>query len=106
MGKGGAAALRHHPQSLGFITKKLPTHFEKDYYTPEEYRPVFEKEIKYLKDIISDNPDKYFLISPIGSGLANHFGIFEEVIDGRIQKELSQFKNVIFLWENSTSTSQ
>lgn len=105
-GVGGAARLRHHPQALGFITKKSPKYTDESYYTPEEYKEVFDKELKFLSNMISDCPDKTFLISPIGSGLANKFRIFEEIIDGPLQKALSQFNNVEILWENSTNISQ
>lgn len=106
IGKGGAAKLRHHPQALGFITKKEPLYADKAYYKPEEYKPVFDKEVQILSDIIQANPDKVYLISPVGGGLANKYGIFESVINGPLQEALSKFDNVLFLWENSTNISQ
>jgi hypothetical protein len=103
IGRGGAAALRYHPQAIGFITKKEPKHTPASYFFPEEYKPIFQKEVTNLVKTISNNPDKVFLISPVGSGLANKYGIFEQVIDGPLQQALSQFTNVKFLWESSTN---
>tara|TARA_R110002074_G_scaffold402324_1_gene606943 strand:- start:2175 stop:2519 length:345 start_codon:yes stop_codon:yes gene_type:complete len=106
IGRGGAAALRDHPQSIGFITKKTPSHRPAAYFFPDEYRPVFDKEVIHLCRTISRNPDKTYLISPVGSGLANAYGIFQQVIDGPLQQALGQFSNVVILWESSTNISQ
>lgn len=103
IGRGGAAALRYHSQAIGFITKKEPKHTPASYFFPEEYKAIFQKEVTNLVKTISNNPDKVFLISPVGSGLANKYGIFEQVIDGPLQQALSQFTNVKFLWESSTN---
>lgn len=34
-GTGGAAKLRHHPQTYGFVTKKLPNNNDASFFTPE-----------------------------------------------------------------------
>jgi hypothetical protein len=96
-GFGGGAGLRHFPNTFGFITKKAPATTDSAYYTPEEYRPIFLKEFKYLCDTIELNPGKTFLISKIGAGLANRFNIWEEVIEPKIY-ELKKYPNVRFLF--------
>lgn len=96
-GKGGAAKLRNFPNTYGFITKKSPFSFN-SYYLPMEYLPVFLREIEKLRNTIMENPDKTFLISKIGSKLANKYKIFEEIIEPRIKNYLKGFKNVQFLW--------
>lgn len=47
---------------------------------------------------IKNNSDKLFLISKVGAGLANRYGIFEDVIEKNIKKDLESFRNVKFLW--------
>ena len=97
-GTGGAAKLRHHPQSYGFITKKAPLYNLAVYYTPEEYLPVFLDEVEKLKNYIDINLDKVFYISPVGGGLANHFKIFEQIVAPRLKQLLSHYNNIVFLW--------
>lgn len=97
-GSGGAAKLRYEPNVYGFITKKFPLHSDEDYYKPEEYSSIFDKELIELKKEIESHPDKFYLISKIGAGLANRFGIFETIIEPQIKKELSTYSNVRFLW--------
>ena len=48
-GLGGAAKLRYHPQSYGFITKKYPTYEDSAFYKPEEYKEVYKQELEKLK---------------------------------------------------------
>ena len=97
-GYGGAAALRDGSNTYGFLTKKAPANFDGAFYHPEEYTHIFEMELQLLKSIIEHNKDKTYLISKIGAGLANRFGIFENVIEPRIKKELEYYPNVEFLW--------
>lgn len=97
IGKKGAAKLRDMPNSYGFITKKAPNNRKESFYTPYEYQSIFEKEKEKLKNEIKENPNKTFLISKIGSGLANKFEIFEEVIKPGL-KDLIQYENVKFLF--------
>ena len=79
-GLGGAAKLRYHPQSYGFITKKKPDYQDSSFYTIEEYQEVFLKEMEKLMAFIQRNPNKIFMISKIGAGLANKHGIYEAII--------------------------
>lgn len=97
-GLGGAAKLRYHPQSYGFITKKLPSYTEDSFYTPEEYVIVYKQEIEKLLLRIQKEPTKHFLISKLGAGLANRHLIFEKVIEPRIKIDLAG-ENVTFLWQ-------
>lgn len=96
-GLGSAAVLRYHPQSLGFITKKFPDYKDTSFYTPEEYLPIYKQEIEKLKQNILKNPDKIFLISLLGAGLANKYKIFESIIQPSIKADLD-LPNVKFLW--------
>ena len=95
MGMGGAAKLRDMPNTYGFITKKYPGIKDEHFYKLDEYKDVFYREKRRLKKEIENNPDKTYLISRVGSGLANRFGIWDF-----ISKELKYFipPNVIFLW--------
>ncbi len=95
-GMGGAAALRHHLNSYGFITKKYPDMREESSYYPEEYRPVFQQEMQRLLQHIKDHPNKIYLISKLGSGLANRHFIFQEVIQEPLQ-ELSRNHQRVYL---------
>lgn len=96
-GNAGAAKLRNMPNSYGFITKKYPNNFDESFFRPEEYKKVYAQEIKKLTEEIINNPNKIYLISKLGGGLANRFYIFEEVIQPNIRKHLN-FENVRFLW--------
>jgi len=99
-GRGGAAKLRYSKNSLGFVTKKYPDLQDISYFLPEEYLPVYYVEIIKLKEFIKQNPqyDK-ILISKIGGGLANKYGIFESIIEPRIKKDLSEFGNrIVYLF--------
>jgi hypothetical protein len=102
-GKGGAAALRDLPNTYGFITKKAPNSWDKSFYDPNEYRPVFIAELAVLinkikKDLNAYDYDKLYLISKLGSGLANKYGIWENVIKDGLEI-LRQYPNVRFLYD-------
>lgn len=97
-GYGGAAKLRDASNSYGFITKKYPNNKDESFYKPEEYREVYKNEIVSLRFLMEHNRDVEFLISKLGAGLANKYGIFEEVIEPHIKADLSDFENVRFLW--------
>jgi hypothetical protein len=99
VGKGGAAKLRHLPNTYGFITKKFPNNLQESFYRPLEYYTVYLDEIIKLKRLIENSPDKYFLISPIGEGLANRHRIFETIINPSIRYHLKDYPNVEYLWE-------
>lgn len=97
VGRGGAAKLRDEPNTYGFITKKAPTYKDEDYYTPEEFEDVFLNELIKLQLLISATPNKTYLISKIGAGLANKYKIWDKIIEPNLKKQLS-FDNVKFLW--------
>ena len=97
-GRGGSAQLRDEPNTYGFITKKYPTYDNDSYYTPSQYQQVYQYELTLLTNQIKFNPDKTYLISKLGAGLANKHHIFEEIIEPNIKKDLSSYRNVKFLW--------
>ena len=97
-GNKGAAELRDEPNTYGFITKKYPSGCDDAFYKPGEYRQIFDMELCRLRMVIMGNPDTTYLISKLGAGLANRFGIFETVIEPKIKTELECLPNVKFLW--------
>lgn len=100
-GKGGAAILRDHPHSLGFITKKFPDNNDGAFYHPEEYSPVFFEELRKLEEIIKKHPEKTFYVSKLGAGLANKFRIWELLIHHNLTMALDKYSNVVFCWEEN-----
>ena len=101
-GLGGAAKLRDMPNTYGFITKKAPGRKVEDYYTVKEYQKIFHRERAKLLHEMRTNPDKTYLLSMIGAGLANKHGIFEEVILPQIKYYFPYMPNLIFLWNHYT----
>lgn len=99
-GHGGAAKLRDHPHSIGFITKKFPDNKDESFYKPEEYSPVFFEELRKLKKIIEKRPSKTFYISQLGGGLANKYFIWQKLIRHNLVRELEKFENVVFCWSD------
>lgn len=97
-GFGGAAALRDHPHSIGFITKKFPDNKDSSFYRPEEYSTVFFEELKKLKKIIETRPQKIFYISQLGGGLANKYRIWDLLIHHNLVLTLEEYENVVFCW--------
>lgn len=102
IGYGGAAALRDEPNAYGFITKKAPNNLDASFYKPEEYEEIFYQELMKLCDLIENNTKKKFLISKLGSGLANRFGIWEQIILPKLEL-LRGEPNVELLWENEVN---
>lgn len=98
-GYGGAAALRDHPQTYGFITKKYPDNHDTSFYRPNEYSAIFFDELVKLREYIREEPFKTFYISQLGAGLANKYYIWENIIKKGLEKNLKDFSNVVFLWE-------
>jgi len=94
-GKGGAAKLRGLKNSVSFVTKKYPDLQDISYFTPDEYLPVYYVEMIKLKEFLKATNFDKVLISKIGGGLANKYGIFEQVIEPRIKKDLSEFGDKI-----------
>lgn len=103
VGTGGAAALRDLPNTYGFITKKEPSFNDAAYYRPEEYIKVYQREIDQLKAIIRTSPGKIWYISKLGSGLANKYHIWEEVISKRIKSDLKDYVNIVYLWDDEAA---
>lgn len=97
-GRGGAAILRDEPNARGFITKKAPNNEDESFYRPGEYSLVFRKELYDLSWEIFDHPDRTYLITPLGAGLANRYNIWEKVIKPGLET-IRAFPNVVFLWE-------
>ncbi len=100
-GYGGAAALRDHPQAIGFVTKKFPDNRDTSFYDPEEYESLFFQELKKLENIIESNPDKTFYISQLGGGLANRYNIWGVLIQPNVVGKLHFLKNVVFCWKEN-----
>ena len=98
-GYGGAATLRDETNTYGFVTKKFPDHQNDSYYKPDEYEKVFYHEVATLVAIIKENPDKTYLISKLGAGLANKFEIYEKIIQPKIRILLKDLPNVRFLYD-------
>lgn len=99
-GYGGAASLRDHPHSLGFITKKYPDNIDSSFYRPDEYASVFIEELLKLKIIIEKRPEKTFYISQLGAGLANKYNIWEIIIKNKLISTFKHFENVVFCWSD------
>jgi len=95
-GYGGAAKLRDEPNTYGFITKKAPNNNDGSFYKPYEYKEKFGVELKRLIKNIENNPDKIYLISKLGAGLANKYGIYQKVIKPGLTK-LEKYDNIRFI---------
>ena len=98
IGYGGAASLRDHSQTYGFITKKNPDNLDESFFHPESYHIDFTVQSVELQLIIEKNPDKIYYISQLGGGLANRYKIWEKVCKPRLEKDFSGYDNVVFLW--------
>lgn len=97
-GKKGAAIHRDEPNSYGFVTKKRPSYDPSAYYKASEYKHVFKKEIEKLERDIKACPHLTFLISKLGSGLADKYGIYRKVIRDGL-RVLEKYDNVKFLFD-------
>lgn len=97
-GLGGAASLRNEPNTYGFITKKYPDDRDGSFFKPDEYAPIFNKELSTLERAIMGAPNCLWLISPLGSGLANKYRIWEEIIHRELNKLPSRHHNVRLLF--------
>ncbi len=97
-GKGGAAALRDFSNTYGFITKKLPLHENSAFYTVDEYKSIYVDELLKLELEIKKNPKSIYMISQLGAGLANRFGIWEEIIKPNLKDDLGLYNNIIWLY--------
>jgi len=93
-GKGGAAILRDCKNSYGFITKREPNNKESSFYKLTDYFPTFYKELDKLIAKIEAEPENTFLISKLGSGLANRYKIYEKIIKPELAKLAEKYENV------------
>ncbi len=98
IGMGGAAACREEPNTYGFITKRKPDGEDTSYYNKHTYQAVLEEEMQKLVKEIGAHPEKTFLISKLGAGLANKFNIRAMII--MALEPLKKYKNVVFLGGN------
>ena len=98
-GHGGAAALRDHKQSLGFITKKAPNADAESFFRPDDYSKLFFDQLRQLEQLIEKEKDKTFYISPLGSNLANRHHIWERIIKHNLIDAFLLSPNVVFCWE-------
>jgi len=100
VGKGGAAQLRDCENAIGFITKKYPNNEDTSFYTVSNYYKMFAKELHMLVKLIESNLDKKIYITPLGSGLANKYHIFERMIRPSLLDLEKQYDNVYLVgWE-------
>jgi hypothetical protein len=97
-GKKGGAIHRDEPNAYGFVTKKRPSYDGSAYYRPAEYKHVFKKEMEKLEKDIKACPHFTFMISKIGSGLADKYGIYRKVIREGL-RVLQKYDNVTFLFD-------
>lgn len=97
-GFAGAALLRKEPNTYGFVTKKYPSNEDKSFFKPEEYREIFLKELQKLELEIKKTPNNLWLISPIGSGLANKYNIWEKIIKPEVTKLTDRHNNIRLLF--------
>jgi len=97
-GHGGAASLRDEPNTYGFITKKKPTNEDDAFFTVKEYEITFHLELTHLISEIYQNPQKTYLISALGSGLANKHKIWQEIIKDKLVELAKNYNNVKLLF--------
>lgn len=96
-GKGGAATLRDEPNTYGFITKKYPNNRPESFYKFREYEDVFWREAANFLTTIRNHPDKIFLVSKIGAGLANKHNIYEGYIRDWLKMLQHHYPNQVVL---------
>ena len=93
-GKGGAATLRDCKNTYGFITKREPNNKNSSFYKPSDYLPTFHKELAKLVEKIEAEPENTFLISKLGSGLANKYKIYQQIIKPVLEQLAEEYNNV------------
>lgn len=99
VGTAGGAKFRDLPNTHGFITKKRPSMEPEAFYTPDEYQSVFDEEANRLVEYVRNLPNTQFLVTRLGAGFANKFGIFETIIRPQLPKLLEPYDNVYLLWD-------
>lgn len=93
-GKGGAAILRDMPNTYGFVTKRAPNNKDVSFFKPTDYLPTFTQELAKLVEKIESEPEHTFLISKLGSGLANKYKIYEKIIKPELENLAEKYDNV------------
>ncbi len=93
-GRGGAAILRDCKNTYGFITKREPNNKASSFYKPSDYLSTFSKELVKLMTKIEAEPENTFLISQLGSGLANRHKIYQKIIKPILAKLDEKYGNV------------
>ena len=86
-----------------FITHILPRTGRNNtgqFFTPEAYvKIIYPIEEALLLKAIKENPDKTFLIDPLGYfTTAKPWDMFSTFISVRLRKKLRKFNNVVLLW--------
>ena len=99
-GHGGAALLRDEPNTFGFCTKKRPNNDDSSFYTVGDYQEEYNYNITKLMLYIKRFPQCTFLVSKLGAGLANKYGIWENILKPGLELALVEYDNVILLWED------
>jgi len=99
VGHGGAASLRDVDNTYGFITKIRPDNDDSSFFKPIEYKSVLTHEIMLLNDFLLSDVYDYLLVSKIGSGLANKYGIWNVIKPALESFRDSFFGEIILLWE-------
>jgi hypothetical protein len=97
-GDKGGAALRECGNVFGFVTKKFPSGDPRAFFTSSEYEPIYKMEIARLRLDATMHPESTYLISKVGSNMANRFHIWETIIEPSMKKDLKDLLNVKFLW--------
>ena len=97
-GKAGDAWLRDEPNTYGFLTKKYPNNNDDSFYHPNEYAKIFSRELAQLEMAIRKTPNCLWLISSLGSGFANKYHIWEEIIQKELNKLEERNNNVRLLF--------
>ncbi len=100
VGHGGAASLRDEINTYGFVTKLRPDNNDESFYKPETYHNEYAHNITHLLSCINRNQDHIFLVSKLGAGLANKYGIWEKFLKQHLETDLAGCNNVILLWED------
>lgn len=96
--------LRSESNTWAFITKRMSTTGPDSYFTTDgdfktDYQKEFNKQVEMLKAEIEAHPEQTYLITRVGSGLANRHKIWEKVIKPQLPAALGHLPNVVFLWE-------
>ena len=86
-----------------FMVQVLPsTRLNRDgkFFTPRAYlKYIYPIEQQLLVQKIKENPDKEFLIDPIGYFMyRNPWDVFSSIINDKLRDKMRKFNNVTLLW--------